>query len=352
MAEDAPIRIGILGIGRAGFGMHRKELVERTDLFTIAAACDEYEPWRERMTEELPECVVYSEMGELLGDESIELVSIATRSCDHFKHAMAALDAGKHVLLEKPACATYEEARRLFDHAEQTQANLWVRQNRRFDPDFLHVREIIESGLLGEIQEIKLSRTSFSRRDDWQTIIEYGGGQLLNWGPHVIDHGLQLLGAPQQPLKDLWTDLRLVAAVGDAEDHLKIVMKGASSCLVDLEISGGAAIGMPPYLVWGTRGALKCDGKRITLRYLDPEKPLERRTADEGVPGAGFGRAEELPWVEEEMDVAPANPIDFWTQVYKAVRGVEPFPVKNEEVLETMRVISQAKEGTPYEYRG
>ena len=82
-----------------------------------------------------------------------------------------------------------------------------------------------------------------------------GGGQLLNWGPHVIDHALQFLGTP--PVK-MWSNLAKVAAMGDAEDHVRILLENERGMVVDLEISGGRVISEPAYIVQGTRGSLSC----------------------------------------------------------------------------------------------
>ena len=105
-------------------------------------------------------------------------------------------------------CVNWEQAKALRALSATSRGNLYIRHNRRFEPGFQHVREIIDSGLLGEVFEIKLRRVGYSRRDDWQTIMEFGGGQLLNWGPHIVDHSLRLLGAP---LKSLWSDLKQTA---------------------------------------------------------------------------------------------------------------------------------------------
>lgn len=352
MAAKRPVGLGILGVGRAGHGMHCGELEGAKLLgshFEIVAACDTHKPWRERMGERFSEAKIYTKIEDLLSDEAVELVSIATRSCDHYEHARAALKAGKHVFLEKPICMSYAEAKRLAAYAEKTKGKLYVRHNRRFDPDFLHICEIIASGILGDVFHIKLARPSYSRRDDWQTIIKYGGGQLLNWGPHVIDHALQFLGAPAKPVASMWSDLKRIAAAGDAEDHVKIAFKGASGLIVDAEISGGAAIGLPTFLVWGTKGALSCSGKTITLKYLDPKKKLKPRKADPGVPGAGFGSKDELPWKEETCEVAPKRTFNIWELLYQSIRNRKAFPIKIDEALEVMRVISAAKKGTPFE---
>ncbi len=348
-------------MGRAGWGMQCRELDARAETYSIVAGCDTYVPWRDRFAERYPQARVYTDLADLLADPEIDLVSIATFSCDHAAHAQAALQAGRNVLLEKPMCHTYEEAQALQSIAEQGPARLFVRHNRRFEAGFQTVRSIISSGQLGQIAVIKLSRVSFGRRNDWQTLTRFGGGQLGNWGSHIIDHGLQFLGAPTQPLQDVQTHLRRIAAVGDAEDHAKIVLTGHDGAIVDIEISGGAALPAPEYLVWGTRGALEVKGDTLRLKYLDPAVPLPPRTAHDGIPdaqfvlpdgtqtlanrtiGSNFGQAEVLPWLEEERKIPDADPGLIWDALYQTLHGGAPFPVQLPEAVEVMRVVDIAR---------
>jgi len=340
-----PIRIGLVGLGRAGWGMHCKELESKTDKFTLVAACDII-PERCKRFEETYGGRSYESVRDLINDPEVELVDIATRSNDHYAHGIMALEAGKMVFMEKPMCLTWEEAKSLRATSERTGSKLFVRHNRRFETAFLVIREIIASGKLGEVHEVKLARVGYQRRDDWQTIMEFGGGQLLNWGPHIVDHACQLLGAP---IASMWSDLKRVAAVGDAEDHLKIVLKGENGRIVDLEISGGAALGAPEYLIWGSRGALTCTGDTIQLKYLDPSVALSERTADPGTPGEGFGSAEKLPWIEETIQASHPKAWAIWDELYSAIREATQFPVTLDEAVQNMWVISQAKLGTQFE---
>lgn len=329
--------------------MHCEELRGREDKFRYVAACDLLPDRCAKMAERYG-CRTYGAIDALLADPEVEMVVIATRSCDHYAHATLALQAGKDVFLEKPMTLTVEEARALQALTATAAGTLYVRHNRRFEPAFQHVREIIAGGILGEVYEIKLRRVGFGRRDDWQTIIALGGGQLLNWGPHIIDHGLRLL---ESPLADMWSNLKRIAAVGDAEDHLKIILTGENGRVVDLEISGGAALGEPEYRIWGTRGALVSEGDQFILRYLDPAVPLAARQADPGVPKAGtFGTPEQLPWIEETIPIKPRLACDMtsiWDYLYATVREGAPFPITLDEAVSVMDVVTRAKTGTSFD---
>ena len=112
MSTPTPVRIGIVGLGRAGWGMHCDELQALPDRFRVVAVCDEL-PERRRNAAVRFGCATYERIEELVRDPQVELVDICTRSCDHFTHGRLALRAGKSVNMEKPMCATYAEAARL-----------------------------------------------------------------------------------------------------------------------------------------------------------------------------------------------------------------------------------------------
>lgn len=346
-----PVKVGIVGLGRVGWGSHCKDLGNLPEQFEITAVCDPIELRRQNAAEEYG-CKTYDHIDQMIADPEIELINLCTRSIDHFSQAKQVLAAGKKVLIEKPFALTYVEAKQLIEEAaKHGNEQLFVRHNRRFDPDFLKVKEIMDRGILGDVFNIKLYRHSYQRRDDWQTIKAYGGGQLLNWGPHIIDHALQLL---QGPVKELWGDLKRVTAAGDAEDHVKIVMTDGKGRTVDLEISGGIVYPSPQFQVFGSRGGMTVTGNDIALKYLDPERLPAEKEADPGTPGEKAGTTgnyrseDELHWVEESLQVPPRSNEELWIALYKSIRHNEPYPIRSEEALEVMRVISEVKKGTPF----
>ncbi|MGQ9813626.1 MAG: Gfo/Idh/MocA family protein [Candidatus Roseilinea sp.] len=345
-----PIKIAIAGIGRAGWGMHCPELDKRRDKFVIVAACDVL-PERGAMMRDRYGCRAYTDFDALLNDPDVELVSIATPTLLHVPQAVRALQADKHVFLEKPIALTMADAETLRDAATHSAGRLFFRHNRRFEPAFTHIREIMASGVLGWVYEIKLRRNGYQRRSDWQTLLACGGGQLNNWGPHIIDHALRLL---ESPVAGLWRDLKRIAAVGDAEDHVKIVLTGENGRVIDLEISGGAALSEPEYVVLGDRGALICQGDTITLKHLPADYAPPEAQASADTPGMdyGFGKGGPLPWITRTMPVGPSAPCDIdsiWDHLYAALREGAPFPITMDEAFEVVKVIEAARQGTPFE---
>ena len=343
MAEK--IKVGILGLGRAGRGMHMSEIAQHSDLFEVVAGCDKDPKQIEESKKICPNARYYADMNELFADPEVEVVTIATRSLDHVDHAIAAFNAGKKVFCEKPVAASVAEFDRLWEAEKSRPGSIFIRHNRRFEPAFSHIRDIIASGKLGWVYEIKLARNSFSWRADWQTFKEYGGGQLLNWGPHIIDHSLRFL---ESPVKSLWSNLKLVAAKADAEDHLKIIFEGENGRIVDMEISGGVALREPVYVVHGTRGSLvSTDEKRLKIKYMNPATPLPEFSSNRGNPN-GFGSGYSPDWIEDDIQVAPANGNNMttiWKELYGAIREGKEYLIKFEEAREVVRVTEMVRQG-------
>lgn len=343
-----PIKVGVVGLGRIGMTVHRECLKARPDKFTVVAACDLLEDRCQKYAEEFG-CRTYNRIEDLIADPEVEVVDIATRSCDHYLHSKMALLAGKSVLVEKPFCETYAEARELIALGSQPAGpKIFVRHNRRFEEGFIKVNEIIDSGILGEVYEIRLARNEYQRRNDWQTIKEYGGGQLLNWGPHIVDHALCFCGGRYETL---FSDIKRVAAVGDAEDHIKLVFKGVNGRVVDMEISGGVATPVPEYLVYGSRGSLVGENNTLKIRYLDPSVALQNIQADPATPGtsAAFGNGETLVWKEEVIALNPQDQTAvIWDHFYEAYRNHKPYPISADQAMEIVRVLEEAKIGTEF----
>jgi len=339
------IKYGIWGLGRIGF-VHAYNFSAEKDKFQLVAGCDR-DPERVALAEKEFGCAGYGDPDAFLSNPDMELVIIATRSRDHVVHARQALAADKIVLLEKPIATNEQDYQALLKINDQYAGKLFFLHNHRFEPAFEHVRRIVVSGILGEVHTVKLCRHHpFRRRADWQSLLEFGGGQLHCWGPHILDHALQFLGGP---VKDVWSNLKRIHSLGDADDHVKIVLLGENGRVVDLEISDGVAIPGAYCSVYGTRGTLVCqDEERIALKYVDPDYQFQKLGVNAGTPG-GCGVDEEIPWREENIPVEPAG--NKWELVeraiarhlYRAIREGIPFPIRNADALEVVRVTELVK---------
>lgn len=342
--SNEQVRVGVAGLGRSGWNIHVEGLRKRSDYKVVAVADPEAE--RRAEAEEQLGAKAYQAPEEMIADPSLELVVIATPSHTHADLACRALEAGKHVLVEKPMAVNVAEVDRMMAAAKAHGRVLTVYQIRRLDPDYVKAKAIIESGLLGPIVLVRMARCSYQRRNDWQTLRKFGGGMLNNWGAHIVDQGLQLLeGDPVE----LFADMQNTVAAGDAEDHLKIVLKGAGGMVVDVEISSCAAFPQPEWLVIGKYGSLTGSTRQLRWKYYDPTQ-APKLEVDEG-PAAGrrYGRPEELPWIEEEAEIERSDTrAEFYDALYRTLRQGEPPLVTPESVRRQIALFDECRRRTGF----
>lgn len=213
------VRVGIVGLGRSGWDIHAAGLRDLPDQFRVVA-----DPPAERRQEAANEvgATAYADPQHLIADDKVELVVVATPSNTHVPLGLVALHAGKHVVLEKPMAETVAEIDLLTVVADEVDRVVTCFQNNRFEPSLLKVREIIESGRIGEVVLVRRAIHRFGRRADWQTLRSLGGGELSNNVSHYLDQLLLLIG--DSPAS-VFADLRRTVLAGDAEDHVKLVLR-------------------------------------------------------------------------------------------------------------------------------
>lgn len=340
------IGIGLCGIGRTGFGRIRSE-VTASRQFRIVAGFDVI-PERALQLRDIFGSTAHTSFEDLLDDDNVHLVVIATRSDTHARLAIQALNAGKHVVVEKPMATNLADADAMIAVAKTAKGRLFVRHNRRFDPPFVCAMEAVAAGKLGRLHSIQLRVGEYVRRSDWQTLKRFGGGQLLNWGPHVIDWALQLIGGHAV---EQWSDLKLIAAAGDAEDHVKLLLRGPAGAVADLEISGANALKQPPWILCGDRGSMIIDGQRAKLRYLRIPPDRSALVVNDGTPGQDDKRYkidDKADWIEEDLPAIASRPTDFWNEIYLTLRKNTVFPITLNQAREVIRIIEQARVGTAF----
>ncbi len=351
------IKVGICGLGRAGRQMHIPELALYPELFEVVAGCDHAPDRLRDLPSPAEEIRTYAALEELLDDPEVELVTIATRNADHTPQAIQALDAGKYVVVEKPIAVSVEQVMRLKAASGRHPGKLFLRFNRRYEPQFNHIRKILEQGILGRVGMIKLYRhPTYCRRRDWQTETRFCGGMLNN----ILDQALVLLGSP---VVDVWSNLQHNFSAGDADDQVKILLKAANGCVADIEISSVCALPGNLYEIWGDRGALVVpnDGNVIRLKYLNPDVRLAELQPEEGNYPLFYGNQEHLDLIVEELPVDPGrghtlqrgrvtesgvgtqetgyySQDAMWLDVYDAVRNNVPYPIGMEDGVNVVKV--------------
>ena len=148
-----PIRVGIAGLGRSGWGIHARLLEPLDERFHVVAVADRLAERRQEAAARFG-CRTYEGLTAMLGDGEVELVVNSLPSYLHPSGSVEALQAGKHVVCEKPMAARVADADRMIAAAQQAGRTLTIFQNYRYDPDYQKACEVIASGKLGRIVTI------------------------------------------------------------------------------------------------------------------------------------------------------------------------------------------------------
>ncbi len=340
MAKVRPVKIGILGLGRIGWNHHINLIRPRKDYEIVAVA----DPLPERRAEAEKElgCKAYPTLASMLKKSDAEMILVATRSTDHAKHTLQCLKAGKHVLVEKPAAMNLKQMDQMLRLARRKKLVLTVHQNNRFSDHTLYLKEIMKSGILGEVYEIKITGHSYQLRNDWQTLKKNGGGHLFNHGTHWIDAAIFLMGAP---VKEVWGDMKHLVAGGDAEDYFKVILRDANGCLADVEMSMAAQYKGDMFMIMGTRGTLTSNMQEITLRTFKTRKdPRKAGVVDTAAPGRAYGQViEKIKIKEKVIKKIPSQKVDFYGNIVLAIRKRARLIITPESVREQLRVLFEAR---------
>ncbi|MEL7691068.1 oxidoreductase [Citromicrobium bathyomarinum] len=323
------IGVGLVGFGLSGRVFHAP-FVEATEGLALRAIVSS-DP--AKVHDRLPGMAVVPSVEALLAEPGIELVIVASPDDLHADHAIAALDAGKHVLVEKPVATTLGDAQRMRDAAQRTGRMLTVFQNRRWDADFLTLKRMIGEDLLGEIVhfESHFDRWKPDVPERWKDARE--GGSWFDLGPHLVDQALCLFGMPDA----MTLDLASMREGSPAPDWFHAVLRYPNRRVV-LHSSKLCADDGLRFAVHGTGGSWIKHG-------LDTQEPAivggaQPGDADLGVdpipgtytPASDIHSHGEVP--NERGDYRL-----FWNALASAIRGDGPNPVGIEQALDTMKVL-------------
>lgn len=289
-----------------------------------------------------PEALVVTDYNVLLGNPEIDLVVICTPHQFHANQAMQALNAGKHVVIEKPVAMSSNEVELLIETANSTGKMFFPYHNRRWDGDFLTLKHIIKQGYLGNIMEFESHFDRWSptiSRAEWRYNNEEGGGMLFDLGPHLIDQAISLFGLPGAVWCMLYIQ-REGSVVNDSFD-LKLVYPGMTATL-----KAGVFVmeAGPRFQVHGTKGSY--------VKYgIDPQesmlkkgrKPLSKNFGVEPKKYSGLLHSKkDNKTIRFRHETLPGNYMGFYESVFEAVTlGAEP-EVTASDALYNIKIIEAA----------
>lgn len=337
------IRVGIVGFGMGGRVFHAP-LISSVEGLELAAVV---ERTSNKAAERYPRITIFCSVADLLADASISLVVVTTPAGTHFEIARQILEAGRHVVIDKPVCTRSAEVLQLMRLASAKNLLLVPFHNRRWDGDFQTVRRVIREGSLGRLVffESRFDRWRPNLPKDrlWKEDPEMGGGTLLDLGPHLADQALMLFGMPEAVSAVV---LRERDGIG-SDDAFTIrlrypdisVVLGANS----LSLPAG-----PRFHLRGTKGnylKLGVDAQEAALTKItqieDPAWGVEP-TASWGTLNVG---------IDGGTVSTPVRPVSgdyrlFYIGVRDAMLGKAPAPVQSIDAWRVARLLEWAAESS------
>ncbi len=349
------IRVAIGGQGRSGYNIHANWLKQDLEKYRIVAVADQLAERRKDAMEDFG-AKTYSDWKKMVAEADFDLFVNALPSPCHVPGTISALNAGKHVLCEKPMAKTVRDFDRMLAAAKKNKRMLAPFHNNRHQPFFDKMQEIIASGVLGKIVYIRSSWGGFSRRWDWQTWQENMGGGLLNTGPHAIDQALLLFGWNRTPKVFCRMDCNN-AFGADGDDHCTVTLYDPrrQAPQIDIIVSGYLAYPQSDlYTVSGTHGGLTGGATELRWRYFNhknaPKQKMWTWSVDRQYP------REDLPWEEHSWSLEEAKqdkavgytlpsfqsgPALIYQNVYDVIRNRAKLLVTTAQVRKQIAVIEE-----------
>lgn len=336
------LKTGLAGLGRVGWPFHFPQLTSKEG-FELKAVADMQDDRLLEAKSKKADIRCYKDFDKMIDEEDLDLVVIASPTGFHYAQVKKAFEAGVDVFLEKPMSLDLVEADGMIDLKNKTGRKLMVYQPHRKFSHTVKAKEIIQSGVLGDIYMIKYESSLFRFRSDWQSMKKYGGGMVNNYGAHFIDLLLHLSGSSKA--KEINCQLRRIASVGDADDVVKLLMVSDKDIILDLDINMAAGVSNKQLIVYGNTGTMWLEKNVLKLKYYSPDK-VQGLTIDEtlAAPGRKYDFIGEPPWEEKEILLTKDMEIDYYDKCYEYFAlDQKPF-VDVMETREVMRIIQECKD--------
>ncbi|KAK0124507.1 hypothetical protein ONS95_009457 [Cadophora gregata] len=344
-------------VGVIGYGMSAKvfhiPLILRTPTFTLSAIVQRTPKPTDSAAKDHPSAKIYSSATDLFADPNLEIIVITTTPDTHFEFTKSALEAGKHVIVEKPFVPTSSQAQQLIDVSKATGKLICVYQNRRWDADFLTVRKLISEDTIGRVVEFEthFDRYKAVKPETWKGTLgmEQAGGVVYDLGTHLIDQAYVLFGLPES-VTAVFANQRDDG--GEEPDSITVLLGyGTGKPLVTVK-AGVMCVETEQLRYWvrGTKGSFK----KFHLDVQEDQLKAGMMPGDKGFGVEGEERAGTLVVLGEDgkpkasvlKNVEPETYVKLYEGFAKAVAGggEKEVPVKASEARDVLRIIEAAKE--------
>jgi len=336
------LRTAIIGAGRIGWEFHIPEIVKNNKYELIAVV----DPLESRLKEADNTFSVkgFSSIEQLLQNEKPDLIVIASPTPFHKEQAILAMEAGCNVLCDKPLASNLEDVDLMIEAMKRYNRKLMVYQPLRFTSEFLALKSIVDSGIIGKTYMIKGAYSNYTRRNDWQAFLKNGGGMLNNYGAHLIDKMLVLANSKAERIE---CELRTIAALGDADDVVKAIITMENGVILDVDINMATAHEIRPWHIIGECGSIipNSDETGWIVKYFN-QKDLKEIPIDKTLAAADrkYSSEEKIPWHEKKVLSSDFTAINYYDEIYKYFELNNNPLVPVSETRELMRVLKKCRE--------
>jgi predicted dehydrogenase/type 1 glutamine amidotransferase len=320
-----PVGVGLLGYGAIA-RLHAAAIAATSGL-SLAGVCD-VSAERRQQAEDDWSVRTYARAEEMLADPEVGLVVVGTPPSVHFDSVMTALRAGKHVVCEKPFAIHVDEVDRMMDTAAAGGRLLTVYQSRRWDPDYIALRDVVRSGRIGDAFYLESFIGGYDHPCDfWHSHEPISGGMIYDWGSHYFDWILQLMPDPVRKVsanahKLVWHDVT-------NSDQVRVDLTFAGGAQASFLQSDIASVRKPKWYVLGTLGAVVGEWQDEPVPADFPARVKVFR------PGDG-GSHEEL------LQLSPRDDNGFYRNLADHLAWDEPLAVTAQEARRTVAVMEAA----------
>ncbi|SFD96896.1 oxidoreductase [Massilia yuzhufengensis] len=343
-----PLKVGLVGFGYASATFHAP-LIAATPGLQLAAVSSSAPG---RVHAAFPDAMLYATPEALYACDDIDLVVIATPNDTHFPLARAALEAGKHVVVDKPFVLDTSQARELIALADARSLRLSAFHNRRWDGDFMTLSQLLAEGTLGRIVHVEshFDRYRPQVQARWRESGAAGGGLWYDLGPHLVDQAVQLFGPPAT----IWLDMEQQRDGALTDDWFHAVL-GYGTMRVVLHASALTAIPAPRFTVHGTQGSYVKHGLDMQETALRAGAALaDGWSADTSDGVLALHTAQGV--VEQAHATLPGAYTQYYAQMRDAILHGAPVPVTAESAHDVLALIeagiASAREARVVQLRG
>lgn len=337
------IRVGIIGMGRSGWELHAAALSQLPD-YQVAGVCDQ-SPARLAEAAQVFNARAFTDPDALIHDEGIDLVVVAVPGHLHKTLAITALEAGKHVVVEKPMANSLADADAMLAAANKSGRLLAVFHNRNWDKDYQMVKALVQEQALGELLSIDARVMTYGPEwanygvpdfnPQWRIQAAYGGGFLADWGPHLVLQCLELAGAWPTSIS---CQLRSQLWATEVDDYFFLRLGFPTGLLITIEGSNNARIPMPRWFVVGRTATLIAEGAWGCWTTMQLRTSLAGMTVDvapQCVAASSGGR---------NYDVGDDLSAQFYANLNDAITTGQPLAISTARARDVIAILEAARE--------